>query len=236
MQLGIIEVPTLKDLFVEKIEARILSGKLKPGDCLPSERQLQMETHISKSVIHAGLEELAQKGFVEIIPRKGTVVANFEETGTVDYLNALIRHSGGNMNPKQTKAFLETRIAIEGSAMRRLAENVSAEDIEILSEKLTIVEELAASENVNTDALAFALFNFYRSICMRSGNEFFPLLLNELKPIILLFWDNSIRFFGASANLDLCRHYLEDIRSGNGDAAYNRLVKSITEYISNCSQ
>ena len=74
MQIGVIEVPTRRELFVRKMEEQILSGKLKVGDSLPSERQLQEETRISKTVIHAGLAELEQKGFLEITPRRGAVL------------------------------------------------------------------------------------------------------------------------------------------------------------------
>ena len=53
MQIGVIGVPTRRELFVQKIEEQILTGKLKAGDSLPSERALQEETRISKTVIHA---------------------------------------------------------------------------------------------------------------------------------------------------------------------------------------
>lgn len=234
MQLGVIEVPTLKDLFVEKIEDQILSGRLRAGDALPSERQLNEETHISKTVIHAGLVELERKGFIQVIPRKGTFVANYDETGTMDTLNALIRHNGGNMTPGQAKHFLEARIAIEGAALRRLAEKASDEDIAVLEQKLAEIDA-AASEPVNTERLAEAFFSFHRCICLRSGNEFFPLLLNEFKPIILAFWERSIMVFGAAANASLSRRYLEDIRRRDGDGAYSRLVKSVNEYLNCCN-
>ena len=74
MQIGVIEVPSRKTLLVQKIEDQILTGKLRVGDALPSERQLQEETHISKTMIHAALVELEQKGFLEITPRRGAVV------------------------------------------------------------------------------------------------------------------------------------------------------------------
>ena len=83
MQIGVIEVPTRKALLVQKIEEQILSGQLRVGDSLPSERQLQEETHISKTMIHAALVELEQKGFLEITPRRGAVVANYAESGTM---------------------------------------------------------------------------------------------------------------------------------------------------------
>ena len=87
MQIGVIEVPTRKALLVQKIEEQILSGQLRVGDSLPSERQLQEETHISKTMIHAALVELEQKGFLEITPRRGAVVANYAESGTMETLN-----------------------------------------------------------------------------------------------------------------------------------------------------
>ena len=77
MQIGVIEVPTRKALLVQKIEEQILSGQLRVGDSLPSERQLQEETHISKTMIDAALVELEPKGFLEITPRKGAFVANY---------------------------------------------------------------------------------------------------------------------------------------------------------------
>lgn len=231
MQIGVIEVPTLKELFVRKIEEQILTGKLKVGESLPSERQLQEETHISKSVIHAGLVELEQKGFLEILPRRGTVVANYEETGTMETLNALIRLNGGNMTAEQTRHFMEARIAIEGSAIRRLAEKHTEEDLAFLEGILFQADALLERGDPDTAALADLLFRYHRGICVRSGNEFFPLLLNEFKPIIMEFWVRSILQFGAEANVHLAKRYLHYIRSSDPDGAFRRLQRSVNEYL-----
>lgn len=236
MQLGVIEVPTLKELFIQKIEEQILSGKLKVGDSLPSERALQEETHISKTVIHAALVELEQKGFIEILPRKGTVVANYEETGTMATLRAQTVHNGGYMTAKQTRNFLDARIAIEGAALKLLAAKATEADIAALEEKLAVAEALAAEENPDIDLLAGALFDYHRCICLKSGNEFFPLLYNEFKPIIMAFWTRSIQTFGIPANIGLSRRYLDDIRGRNPEGAYNRLIKSVNEYLSCCCE
>ncbi len=232
MQIGVIEVPTLKELFEHKLEEQILSGKLKVGDSLPSERQLQEETRISKTVIHAALAELEQKGFLEITPRRGAVVANYEETGTMETLNALIRMNGGNMTRKQTRSFMEARIAIEGSALRRLAEKHSDDDIAYLEDLLAKTDALLAEKPLDADALAELLFRYHRGICVRSGNEFFPLLLNEFRPIIMEFWLRSISLFGAEANVHLAKRYLDLIRAGDAEGAFRRLQRSVNEYLS----
>ena len=233
MDIGVIEVPTKKELFVRKMEEQILSGKLKAGDSLPSERQLQEETRISKTMIHEGLSELEQKGFIEVTPRRGAVVANYEETGTMETLNALIRMNGGNMTRKLTHSFMEARIAIEGSAIRRLAENHTDEDIAYLEDILAQADLLLEKNERSDTALAELLFRYHRGICVRSGNEFFPLLLNEFKPIIMEFWLRSIAMFGAASNVHLSKRYLDFIRSGDAEGAFRRLQRSVNEYL-NC--
>ena len=236
MQLGVIEVPTLKELFVNKIKEQILSGNLSVGESLPSERQLVEETHISKTMVHAGLVELERMGFVEILPRRGTVVANYAETGTMDTLKAVISHNGGRMTASQTRSFLDARIAIEGSALRLVAENATEEDMAYLEEKLAAAVKAAERLPFDSAELAEALFNFQRAVCLKSQNEFFPLLYNEFKPIIMSFWAESIKTFGAEANVHLASRYLDYIRQRDPDGAYNRLLRSVNEYLNCCLQ
>ena len=212
MEIGVIEIPTKKDMFVMKMEEQILSGKMKAGDSLPSERQLQEETRISKTMIHQGLVELEQKGFIEITPRRGAVVANYEETGTMETLNALIRMNGGNMTRKQTHSFM---------------------DIAYLEEILAQADALLEKNERSDAALAELLFRYHRGICVRSRNEFFPLLLNEFKPIIMEFWLRSISMFGAESNVHLSKRYLDFIRAGDAEGAFLRLQRSVNEYL-NC--
>ena len=234
MQIGVIEVPTRRALLVQKIEEQILTGRLRVGESLPSERQLQEETHISKTMIHAALVELEQKGFLEITPRRGAVVANFAETGTMETLSARIRLNGGSMTDRQTRSFMEARIAIEGAALRRLAERRTEEDLQYLEQIIAQADALLEREKIDSAALAELLFRYHRGICLRSGNEFFPLLLNEFRPIIMGFWMRSIAVFGAASNVHLAKRYLELIRAGDAEGAFRRLERSVNEYL-NCS-
>jgi len=82
MQFGVIVAPTIRNLFVEKIVAMILTGKLSVGDRLPSERELAQQMKVSKTVIHDGLKDLERMGFVSVSGRQGTFVANYAEKGT----------------------------------------------------------------------------------------------------------------------------------------------------------
>ena len=62
-----IVAPTVKALFIQQIEGMILSGELRPGDRLPTERELADEMKISKTVVHEGLRELHRLGFERCI-------------------------------------------------------------------------------------------------------------------------------------------------------------------------
>ena len=68
--------PSLKDLFVQQLERMILSGELAVGDQIPPERDLAEQMGVSRTVINAGIADMASKGFLEIRPRKGVFVAD----------------------------------------------------------------------------------------------------------------------------------------------------------------
>ena len=117
MDFGQIVAPTIKELFIERIEGMILSGTLKPGDRLPSERELAEQMKISKTIVHIGLADLARMGFLEVTPRRGTVVADFTETGNLETLNAILRYNGGKLDRQMVVSIIELRSAVEGGAL-----------------------------------------------------------------------------------------------------------------------
>lgn len=63
MEFKKISSPTLRELFVQQLEDLILSGKLKIGEKLPTERQLAESMQVSRSVVNNGLSDLEKKGF-----------------------------------------------------------------------------------------------------------------------------------------------------------------------------
>ena len=55
MKFKAINTLSIKELFISQIEEMILSGELKPGDKLPTERELADEMNISKTIVHDGI-------------------------------------------------------------------------------------------------------------------------------------------------------------------------------------
>lgn len=61
----------------EQIEKQILSGTLKPGDKLPTERMLEEETGLSRGTIKTAFRELQKSGKIITIQGSGSFVAKY---------------------------------------------------------------------------------------------------------------------------------------------------------------
>ena len=116
-----ISSPSLRKLFVQQLEGLILSGELRPGDRLPTERELADEMKISKTVVHEGLRELHQLGFLQVESRKGVTVADYAQTGSMETLMAIMDYHGGLPDKKTASSILDLRYYLEAPALRQLA-------------------------------------------------------------------------------------------------------------------
>ena len=126
-----ISAPSLRELFVQQLEGLILSGELRPGDHLPTERELADEMKISKTVVHEGLRELHRLGFLQIESRKGVTVADYAQTGSLETLMAIMSYHGGLPDQKTASSILDLRYYLEAPALRQLAAHHSLSLIHI---------------------------------------------------------------------------------------------------------
>ena len=77
-----LRVQSLKEACILRLESMILSGELKIGARLPSERDLAARLEISRPVLHEALVDLALKGLVRIVPRHGVFINDYR-TGRI---------------------------------------------------------------------------------------------------------------------------------------------------------
>lgn len=91
----------------EQIEAQILSGELKPGDRLPTERILEKETGLSRGTIKAAFHELQKSGRVTTIQGSGSFVTqiNREEsrsTARATFRQAILQLKALGITPPES--------------------------------------------------------------------------------------------------------------------------------------
>ena len=177
-----IKTESLKDVFVARFEQLILSGKISVGEKLPSERELVNQLKVSRSVVHAGLLDLAAKELITINLNTGAVVNDFKKEGSLSILLPLVNFHGINLPGKTQKDILAIRLLFETEAARLSASNRTTQHLKKLEEY--ILNEENASD-LDPKEIAKLDFEFHLIIMEASKNFFFPLLLNSFKPIYL---------------------------------------------------
>lgn len=225
-----IELPSPRDSLIAEIERRIIKGKLAVGEKLPTERELEAQTGISKSVIHFALKDLERLGFVKIIPRQGIYVADFAKEGSFETLNELLKFNGGKLTYKMSFEIVELRNAIEGGAMIRLAANHTKEDMAKLRETIDELEAVR-DKNISIHELSLITRKFHYLICELSGNDIFALVMNAFAPISDVLWENCAAFWGIDGFLEQDKKLIELIEQGDGHEAQKYIEDAFAVFL-----
>lgn len=223
-----IVAPTIKELFVQRLEDMILSGELCPGDKLPSERELADEMKISKTIVHEGIRELARCGFLDVVSRQGVTVADYANSGNLETLLAIMNRSVNHMDRRTICSLLDLRCYLECPAMELLAANHTAEDITMLR---TLCSRAAlAMEEKTEETFAEALYYYHRTLMKLSGNTITPLILNALIAAVLPFWSDYEEMSGRDTALARLTEFTDLMEQGKGKTASDLLRSGVAQY------
>ncbi len=176
---------SIMDQFVQQVQDQILSGEYKPGEMLPSARELATVTGVSRPVITAGLVELEKIGFVEVRPRVGTFVKDYRRTGTVETLNAIMRHNG-KLRKHETQSLMQIRTALESLCVELVIANATDEELLTLQPIVDALKEAALSRNETKTAEL--TFQFHHELAVVSGNILLPLMYHSFKVAAIALW------------------------------------------------
>jgi GntR family transcriptional repressor for pyruvate dehydrogenase complex len=115
---------TVVESIVEQIVRQIQSGTIKPGDRLPSERQLIEILRVSRSSVREALQGLAMMGLIESRPGQGTFVS--------DSLHLLVPNIGraglsATLQREMRLKLIEARRTVECTTARLAAERATDE-------------------------------------------------------------------------------------------------------------
>jgi GntR family transcriptional repressor for pyruvate dehydrogenase complex len=177
-----LQSPSLKDVFIERFEDLILSGKLKIGQKLPSERELAVQLGVSRPVVHKGLIDLEAKGLVTLTPRVGAVVNDYRREGSLALLNSLVSYQEGRLDPELQKSLLDVRRLFEVETARLAARHREETHLNDLRD---VIEKEDLSRRQDAVKLTALDFQFHHLLSLASGNQIYPLLLNSFKQVYL---------------------------------------------------
>jgi DNA-binding FadR family transcriptional regulator len=214
----------LTQSLVQKLGSSIVRGDLPAGKPLPIEAELGKKFGASRTVMREAVKILSTKGLIGQRPRVGTFVHPEDRWDLLDaevLTWILDRHFSHSL----VREFLEVRLGIEPAAAALAAVNATAEDKELLRQKL---EKMKGAMNGHFDPVA-ADIAFHATILEISHNRFF----HQLTPIVETALRFSIRLTnktkGALADYDAHAKICRAICNGNADAATRACRELITE-------
>lgn len=142
------QVPAAERAY-QATKARILAGKM-PGGQLLSEIDVATELGISRTPVHEAFLRLAAEDLLDLVPRRGAVVAPVPPHEAID--------------------LLEMRLAIEGAAVRRLCR--SPQELGPLCDELTSLTDRQRRDAAEGDTCQFAAADdaFHRRIVDAAAN------------------------------------------------------------------
>lgn len=186
--------PSLKGLFVQKLQSMILSGELPMGEKLPPERELCQQMGVSRAVVNGGITELARQGFLEVRPRQGAYVADYRSNGNMETLMAIMEYNGGMLGREEIRSVLEVRWGLEQMTLHRAIENASDEELERLG---VFVDKL--SQHPTPAQAAEIAFAFHHGMTLIGGNHILPLIYTSFKVPCIALWVRFCRKYGVAA-------------------------------------
>jgi GntR family transcriptional repressor for pyruvate dehydrogenase complex len=164
----------LSTTVADGLETYIVEGRLRPGDKLPSERELGEHFAVSRTAIREAVKLLSQKGLVRASAGRGLYVAEFSGAALTGPLYSLLQLQQGRGDH-----ILEVRALLEGLTARAAAARATADDLVALHSALEEMDQLV------TEPLPFSRVNreFHLALARAAQN---PLLLALIEPTMAL--------------------------------------------------
>jgi len=119
-----IAVETPVDKIIKQIRSLIISGELKAGDRLPSERKLAEQMGVGRTHVRDAIAKLEFYGILKTMPQSGTVVAGIGMTALEGLITDVLKLEASDFSD-----LVETRVLLETQAARTAAMRRTTDDI-----------------------------------------------------------------------------------------------------------
>ena len=170
----------LKKSFVHAMQQKIFSGEYQIGQQLPPERELALELGVSRSLVNTGILELANQGFIRIIPRQGSIVADYKKNGNLQVLSALMNCDSFRLDYPLLCNLVDLRVLIECESARLASHHASADEIDTLRQLAQTIKNVSQP----LDAVE-PICRFHYLLTQYSGNAVYSMTYKSFEGTIL---------------------------------------------------
>jgi GntR family transcriptional regulator, transcriptional repressor for pyruvate dehydrogenase complex len=219
----------IADTVVDQIISLVEEGQLKPGDQLPSERELVNEFQVARPSIREALRILEYQGVIEVRPGKGAFVVGLGNGQANDEQRVqhwFREHAGEVLD------ILEVRANLEILAVGLAATKATTEQLDEIQAVVDEAQEAAAEGLV--DELVRLDREFHQKIASASGNSLLASLI-EMLIDSMVNPRRSLMRLRARVRSSWNDHtaILEALRAHNADEAVAAMERHIVQVRSN---
>lgn len=174
-----------------QVESLILGEQLRPGDKLPSERQLAIQFGVSRTAIRESIRLLEERGLVEALDGRGAYVTAPKLENAFSSL-----HLAYHLQDCSASDLHEARWCVESTIARLAAERATDEDIARMDEAMEMMDEALDCDPVRYTS---ADLKFHAGMAAATHN---PLLVAIAGPLVELIQTLGVMTFKAGSILD----------------------------------
>lgn len=217
----IVRKTRVSEEIIEQVRDLITSGRLKPGDRLPAERELAQTLSVGRSAVREAIRAMETVGILEARPGEGTFVVSHAGSRGHDPITASLFQAWST----QRKLF-EVRRLLEPGLAALAARRATADQIEKL--RAALKEQEAEVQHGGTGVKQDATFHFL--IAEAAGNEILLRIVDNLMDLLQKTREESLQL-GGRPLMSLKQHsaVLEAIEARRSALAERRMRDHIRD-------
>ncbi len=187
-----LNLPRIPDVVAHQLETRILEGSLKPGDRLPSERELAGELGVSRPSLREAIKKLVTRELLVSRHGGGTYVTDRLASSLLDPWQQLM-----DQHPSLQEDVFEFRYLLESSAAELAARRATDDDLQRIEQAYV---RLAAAYAGNERSVQVAAdVAFHLTIAETAHNALYGHLVGSLMRLLHEHVRRTLRDIAVSA-------------------------------------
>lgn len=184
--------PHLAEHLVRSIGDEIATGRLRPGDRLPTEQFLSENFGVSRNVVREAIASLRTQGLIQTRQGIGAFVAMAQQTAEpLQPMSAQLLEGDNTI-----RNMFEVRAALESQAAALAAAHMTARKLKPIQEAV----ERMQFEGAPTAATVNADLDFHRAVANACGNDYLVAMirtvLEPMRPLIAANFSRQGPMFG----------------------------------------
>jgi len=218
--------PKLYEKVIDKIKELIVSGQLKTGEKLPSERELADRFQVSRVPIREALKILEFIGVVQAVHGDGIYVKNIDMDSIIEKLNYAMTEPDSTINE-----LFEAREAIEIMAVKLAAIRRTEKDIEMMKNIIAEMEMTALENNdINNNNYIKLDMEFHSLITKASRNKVLYGVHDSLRSLLEISLGKTLKRQGRiGVSLGYHKKILQRIINRDPEGAAEMMIEHLAD-------